>query len=152
VLDSMYQIELGRVPPRAQVTSCCSNPQSGNYRLDTNVNERWGSTLTRCENKEHPLMTWTRRNLVSIALTRSLATPFTDLGLIISTRNQSLASPSNPGNPYPLTSFCQSTSETGGLTSCECNLFSVITCSNRMTAPSSIKTGALELYPFSGSV
>ncbi len=31
IILAIYQIELGRLPPRAQVTSCCSNPHSGNY-------------------------------------------------------------------------------------------------------------------------
>jgi hypothetical protein len=43
--------------------------------------------------------------------------------------------PAHPGKPYPDTSFWKSTSLTGGLTSCECNLFSVEMCSRRIFIP-----------------
>lgn len=49
------------------------------------------------------------------------------------------ASPANPSNPYPLTSFWKSTSLIGGLTSCEWSRFWVVLCWSRICALSAMK-------------
>lgn len=123
-----------------QVTSCWSNPQSGN--------------LTEWENNEHWDMTWTSENLVWIVRKRSFDSGSVLSPWTISTLQWSLLSPVKFSNPYALntvdqlsplhsvkwnlylTSLWYSTSVIGGLISCECNRLLESECLKVTISPS----------------